>query len=589
MTAPFRPRLPTALLAALAWGGAAPALAQDGGQLNVICSVQAEWCNMIQTVFARTTGIKVNMSLKGSGEALAQLIAERANPKTDVWFGGTGDPHLQAAEQGLSLEYKSAALPQLHGWAQQQAQQSGWKTVGIYSGPLGFGYNTELIAKKKMPVPKTWADLLNPVYKGEIQVANPASSGTAYTMIATLVQLMGEDKAFDYMKALHKNISQYTRSGTGADQGRGARRDHGVDQLRARRPGRGRAGLPGGHHHPGRRHRRRDRLDEHHQGRAQPRRREEVLRMGADGAGAAVRRRGQAVPAAQQQGHAAGPARSRLQVDQVHPLRLRQVRRLGRAQAADLEVGEGRQLAAAVTSAEARGSAARPARAARCWAGCCWAQRPSCCCPGTCRRTCRLWQALPGVFGGSDTASGLVQTLRHGKPWLAAAIAGLGLAGLAAALPAGRRQGLGLVAGAVLGLAGLLGSGFAIGAQGWAFASLATLFGALPGGQYGIGLGGALVLLALLMLLGAGLARLGYFRGDVFVAGAVVLCAALLLLFIALPVGKSLVGAFVDDRRCRLAGGARPSGWATSGSGAWAAWPAACAAAWPGTRCSWRC
>jgi hypothetical protein len=85
-----------------------PAQAQDGGQLNVICSVQAEWCNMIQTVFARTTGIKVNMSLKGSGEALAQLIAERANPKTDVWFGGTGDPHLQAAEQGLALEYKSA-------------------------------------------------------------------------------------------------------------------------------------------------------------------------------------------------------------------------------------------------------------------------------------------------------------------------------------------------------------------------------------------------------------------------------------------------------------------------------------------------
>ncbi|MGZ5251237.1 MAG: ABC transporter substrate-binding protein, partial [Caldimonas sp.] len=85
---------------------------------------------------------------------------------------------------------------------------------GIYSGPLGFGYNTELLAKKKMAVPRSWADLLKPEYKGEIQVANPASSGTAYTMIATLVQLMGEDKAFDYLKALHKNVSTYTRSGT---------------------------------------------------------------------------------------------------------------------------------------------------------------------------------------------------------------------------------------------------------------------------------------------------------------------------------------------------------------------------------------
>lgn len=183
--------------------------------VNVICSVQAEWCNMIGTVYAKTTGTKINVSMKGSGEALAQLIAERDNPKTDIWFGGTGDPHLQAAEQGLSLEYKSPTLPQLQVWAQQQAQQSGFRTVGIYSGPLGFGYNTELLAKKKMQPPKTWADLLNPALKGDIQSANPASSGTAYTMVATLVQLMGEDKAFEYLKKLHANISQYTRSGTG--------------------------------------------------------------------------------------------------------------------------------------------------------------------------------------------------------------------------------------------------------------------------------------------------------------------------------------------------------------------------------------
>jgi iron(III) transport system substrate-binding protein len=183
--------------------------------VNVICSVQAEWCNMIGTVYAKTTGTKINISMKGSGESLAQLIAEKDNPKTDIWFGGTGDPHLQAAEQGLSLEYKSPSLPQLQGWAQQQAQQSGYRTVGIYSGPLGFGYNTELLAKKKLQPPKVWADLLSPAFKGEIQSANPASSGTAYTMVATLVQLMGEDKAFEYLKKLHANISQYTRTGTG--------------------------------------------------------------------------------------------------------------------------------------------------------------------------------------------------------------------------------------------------------------------------------------------------------------------------------------------------------------------------------------
>ena len=204
-------RIAASALVLLASAGAQ---AQDAGQLNVICSVQAVWCNAIQTAYAQATGVKVNMALKGSGEALAQLIAERANPKTDIWFGGTGDPHLQAAEQNLTLEYQSSALRQLHPWAQQQAAQSKYRTVGIYSGPLGFGYNPELLAKKKLAAPKTWADLLQPGYKGEVQVANPASSGTAYTMVATLVQLMGEDKAFDYMKQLHRNISQYTRSGT---------------------------------------------------------------------------------------------------------------------------------------------------------------------------------------------------------------------------------------------------------------------------------------------------------------------------------------------------------------------------------------
>lgn len=122
---------------------------------------------------------------------------------------------MQAAEQDITLEYKSQTLPQLHAWAQQQAAQSRYRTVGIYSGPLGFGYNPELLTKKKLGVPKSWADLLKPEYKAEIQVANPASSGTAYTMVATLVQLMGEEAAFDYMKKLHRNIGQYTRSGTG--------------------------------------------------------------------------------------------------------------------------------------------------------------------------------------------------------------------------------------------------------------------------------------------------------------------------------------------------------------------------------------
>ncbi len=158
-----------------------------------------------------------------------------------------------------------------------------------------------------------------------------------------------------------------------------------------------------------------------------------------------------------------------------------------------------------------------------------------------------LLASMPGVFGGVETASGVVQALRHGKPWLWMVCAGLLLGLLGTRLPAGRAQGGLWIAGAAVGLAGLLGGGFAIGARGWSFDILNHWFGELAVGQLGVGLGGGLALLALLMLLGAGIARLGHFKGDVFVASSVVLCSALLLLFVALPVGKSLIGAFLDE------------------------------------------
>jgi iron(III) transport system substrate-binding protein len=206
-------RLAAAITIWLLLAPAPPALAQ--GSLNVYCSVQLEWCQALVNEFTRQTGIKVSMTQKGSGEVFAQIKAEAANPKADVWFGGTGDPHLQAAEEKLTAEYRSPNLTQLHPWAVRQAEQSGYRTVGVYAGALGFSFNTELLKKKGLAPPRCWADLLQPGFKGEIQMANPSSSGTAYTAIATVVQVMGEAKAFEYLRALHGSINQYTKSGVG--------------------------------------------------------------------------------------------------------------------------------------------------------------------------------------------------------------------------------------------------------------------------------------------------------------------------------------------------------------------------------------
>ncbi len=191
---------------------AVPAVAAE--KLTLYCSPQIEWCQLMVAEFEKRTGIKVAMTRKSSGETFAQIKAEASNPKGDVWWGGTGDPHLQAAEEGLSQEYKSPKLSELADWSKNQAAASGYRTVGIYMGGLGFGYNTELLAAKGLPEPKCWKDLIKPAYKGEVQMANPNSSGTAYTTLATMVQLFGEDGGFDYMKALHRNINQYTKSGS---------------------------------------------------------------------------------------------------------------------------------------------------------------------------------------------------------------------------------------------------------------------------------------------------------------------------------------------------------------------------------------
>src|SRR4030095_1347246 len=158
----------------------AAASARADGQLNIICSVPMSWCQAVGAAFTKETGINVGVVQKSAGEAMAQIAAERANPKLDVFYPGTGDPHLQAAEMGLTEEYKSPQLSQLHEWAVKQAEASKYHTVGVYSGALGIAYNPDLLAKKKLPAPKCWADLANPIYKDEIQMANPNSSRTAH-------------------------------------------------------------------------------------------------------------------------------------------------------------------------------------------------------------------------------------------------------------------------------------------------------------------------------------------------------------------------------------------------------------------------
>ncbi|MCP4433653.1 MAG: extracellular solute-binding protein, partial [Gammaproteobacteria bacterium] len=158
-----------------------PGVSFSAEKLTYYCSAQEDWCQLMTRAFEKETGIKVAMTRKSSGETYAQLRAESRNPKGDIWWGGTGDPHLQAAEEGLTSEYMSPMRGELNDWALRHAGSANDRSIGIYSGALGYGYNEDLLKKAGLPVPACWKDLLKPVYKGHVQMANPNSSGTAYT------------------------------------------------------------------------------------------------------------------------------------------------------------------------------------------------------------------------------------------------------------------------------------------------------------------------------------------------------------------------------------------------------------------------
>ncbi|PID44368.1 MAG: hypothetical protein CSB48_01935 [Proteobacteria bacterium] len=202
----------------LAFAGLSLAMATTsvlaGGRLVVYCSNEPDACQTAVDLFSKKYDVKVNMTRTGSGSTYAKILAERDNPKADVWYAGTLDPHSQAGMNGLLETYKSPMLAEIGEMFKNPAANKANQTTGVYAGVLGYSVNTKLLAEDKLPMPHSWADLTRPEYKGLIQIASPQSSGTAYTALATFVQLWGEDKAFDYLKKLHKNIAQYTKSGS---------------------------------------------------------------------------------------------------------------------------------------------------------------------------------------------------------------------------------------------------------------------------------------------------------------------------------------------------------------------------------------
>ncbi|MGD1820386.1 MAG: ABC transporter substrate-binding protein [Pleomorphochaeta sp.] len=178
--------------------------------LNMYTALDTEEAKYYIEAFEKETGIKVNFVRMSAGEVAIRVEAEKNNPQASVWYGGSSTDHISAASKGLLEPYQPnidfTLADNLH------ASDNAWN--GFYTGAIAFVSNTNFLKEHNIQAPTSWQDLLDPVFKGQIEMAYPYTSGTAYTTFGTIIELKGLDGALEYWKELDKNIHQYTKSGS---------------------------------------------------------------------------------------------------------------------------------------------------------------------------------------------------------------------------------------------------------------------------------------------------------------------------------------------------------------------------------------
>ena len=182
----------------------------SGEALHLYTALDTNEAKIYIRSFEAETGIEVRWVRLSAGEVLVRIRSERANPQVALWFGGPSPEFIVAKREGLLAPYAPridfeplpGTFDEAHYW------------TGFYFGAIGFASNTEILGRKGLSPPASWYDLLKPEFEGEISVAYAYTSGTANTLLAAIVQMMGEDAGFDYIARLDRNVHHYNRSGS---------------------------------------------------------------------------------------------------------------------------------------------------------------------------------------------------------------------------------------------------------------------------------------------------------------------------------------------------------------------------------------
>lgn len=182
-------------------------------ELLVYTALETDQLKAYSESFNKTNpNIELKFVRDSTGVITAKVLAEKANPQADVIFGVSASSMEVFKAEGLLAPYAPKGYEKLKSAFNESGKPPAWVGQDVYAATVC--YNTVEGKKKNIPKPESWADLTKPVYKGQITMPNPASSGTGFLSVSGWLQTMGDKGGWAYMDKLHENIAQYTHSGS---------------------------------------------------------------------------------------------------------------------------------------------------------------------------------------------------------------------------------------------------------------------------------------------------------------------------------------------------------------------------------------
>lgn len=182
-------------------------------ELLVYTALETDQLKAYTESFQKTNpNIDLKFVRDSTGVITAKVLAEKANPQADLILGVSASSMEVFKAEGLLAPYAPKGYEKLKATFNDSGKPPAWVGQNVYAATIC--YNTVEGKKKNIPKPESWADLTKPVYKGQITMPNPASSGTGFLSVSGWLQTMGEKGGWTYMDQLHENIAQYTHSGS---------------------------------------------------------------------------------------------------------------------------------------------------------------------------------------------------------------------------------------------------------------------------------------------------------------------------------------------------------------------------------------